>query len=77
MESEDFRVNKDCRWYLLRPLHFRDEEMSSEDNVIRSHSSLVVNCDLNLCFPGFVIETTVKLVKLKKALFCLGSRDLS
>ena len=45
--------------------------MSSEDTVIRSHSSsMMVNCDLNLYFLGLVIETTVKLMKLKKASFC-------
>ena len=32
--------------------HFRDEEMHSEDTMIRSCSSLVVNCDLHLYFGG-------------------------
>lgn len=37
MESEFFRMNGDLKYYLLLPLCFRDEEMGSEDDVIRLH----------------------------------------
>ena len=64
------RIHFRCAPWTLLPVHFRDEEVCSKDNVIKSHISLVVNCDLNLYFLGLVVETTVKFVKLKKASFC-------